>query len=64
MHHGREDSHEFSEHIDMEIRLNGDITSEEREKLFAVSRQCPVHKMLKSGIEMHSFLAGAANIKR
>jgi uncharacterized OsmC-like protein len=42
---------EYTEQIDAEVALTGDFDEKERNKLFLVSRQCPVHKILHDGIE-------------
>ena len=50
---------EYKEQITMQMRFFGDLTAQEREKLFKVSKQCPIHKMLKSGIDVTSRMAEA-----
>lgn len=52
-----EDNEKYEEQIEMEIVLNGELTPDERQKLFSISRQCPIHKILKSGIMVQSKLA-------
>jgi putative redox protein len=47
---------EYREQIDEEIALIGGLTPQERRKLFMVSKQCPIHKMLAQGIEVTSSL--------
>ena len=49
--------HEFEESIEYEILLPGDLTSKQRNRLFAVSKQCPIHKMLGHGIDIRSRLS-------
>jgi len=51
-----EDIDEYKEQISEKITLTGNLTSDERQRLFMVSRHCPIHKMLLNGIEVHSFL--------
>jgi uncharacterized OsmC-like protein len=46
----------YEEQIDQELTLSGDLTDEERQKLFRISKQCSVHKMLEAGIEISSQL--------
>ena len=46
----------YEEHIEQEIIFTGELNSKEREKLFLVSRHCPIHKMLKDGIEVKSLM--------
>jgi uncharacterized OsmC-like protein len=48
---------EYKEQIEDEIVLDGPLTPEERKRLFAISKHCPIHKMLKYGIEVQSHLA-------
>lgn len=48
---------EYTEQIDEEIVFIGDLAPEERKRLLAISRQCPIHKMLARGIEVRSRLA-------
>lgn len=48
---------EYEDLIEEEIVLMGDLTPQERKRLFAVSKQCPIHKMLQNGIEVRSHLA-------
>lgn len=51
-----EDIEEYREQIEEEIVLAGDLTPQERKRLFLVSRHCPIHKMLTQGIEVRSYL--------
>lgn len=48
---------EYREQIVEEIRLTGNLTPQERQKLLLIARHCPVHKMLHQGIEVVSRLA-------
>ena len=48
---------EYREQIAEEIVLTGDLTPQDRKRLFAVSKHCPIHKMLTGGIEVQSRLA-------
>jgi len=45
---------EYREQITMELRFLGNLAAEQKQKLFQISRLCPIHKMLKSGIEVRS----------
>jgi uncharacterized OsmC-like protein len=45
------------EQIKMDISFKGNLTPQEYEKHYKVSLQCPIHKMLKNGIEVKSQLA-------
>jgi uncharacterized OsmC-like protein len=47
---------EYKEQIEEEIVLTGNLTPEERRRLYMVSRHCPIHKMLSQGIEVNSRL--------
>jgi putative redox protein len=48
---------EYREQIEEEITLIGELTPQDRRRLFMVSRHCPIHKMLAHGIEVKSHLA-------
>lgn len=56
-----QDEGEYSESIAEAVVLTGDLTPEERTKLLAISRQCPIHRMLKDGIEVISRLEEAGD---
>ena len=47
----------YTEQVEEEILLSGNLNESEREKLFAISKQCPIHKMVESGVQIHSRLA-------
>lgn len=51
-----EEIERYTEQIDEEIVLVGELDEREREKLFLVSKQCPIHKIVEDGIEVHSTL--------
>lgn len=51
---------EYSEGIEMEISLVGNLTDEERRRLEAVSGSCPVHKILAHGVEVRTSMAERA----
>jgi uncharacterized OsmC-like protein len=53
------ETEKYDEAIEMEISLNGDLTDEQREKLFSIARHCPVNKILKNGIAVHYSIAEA-----
>lgn len=44
----------YTESVSQELSFSGDLTDEEREKLYRISLQCPIHKMLKSGVKVES----------
>jgi putative redox protein len=46
----------FVEMIKETLMLRGDLNDQDRQKLFKVSQQCSIHKMLESGIEINSQL--------
>jgi len=52
-----EETGDYDEQIAEEIVLDGELTQQDRKRLFAVSRHCPIHKMLAGGIEVRSQLA-------
>jgi putative redox protein len=49
-----EEIQRYEEQIDQEVTLYGDLTDEERQKLFHIAQQCSVHKMLEAGIEINT----------
>jgi putative redox protein len=48
---------EYQEHIEEEIHLSGDLTQSDKERLYRVSLQCPIHKIVSHGAEVKSYLA-------
>jgi putative redox protein len=42
---------EYTEQIEAVVALSGDLDEKERNKLFLISKHCPVHKILHDGIE-------------
>jgi putative redox protein len=40
------------DHIEVEVELKGDLTSEQRAKLLEIAGKCPVHRTLKSEIKI------------
>lgn len=38
------------DHIDTEITITGDLTQEERQKIFEIAEKCPVHKTITGEI--------------
>jgi uncharacterized OsmC-like protein len=51
-----EEIEHYTEQIEEEILLIGELDELQREKLFLVSKQCPIHKIVEDGIEVHSSL--------
>jgi uncharacterized OsmC-like protein len=47
-----EDISRYKESINMDIGFRGKLTPEQADKLFKIALQCPIHKMLKGGIEV------------
>lgn len=45
------------DHIDREIEVRGDLSSDQRERLLEIANKCPVHRTLHSEIDVDSFLA-------
>jgi putative redox protein len=41
---------EYDERIKGTVALRGELTEDQRHRLHAVSRHCPIHKMLQTGI--------------
>ncbi len=54
-----EEIEKYEDQINMAVSFEGNLTPEEREKLFKISLHCPVHKMLKSGITVKSRPTGS-----
>jgi uncharacterized OsmC-like protein len=46
----------YEETIEEHISLSGDLTQEQRDKLFQISHHCPIQKMLIKGVEVRSRL--------
>lgn len=46
----------YEEEIEEELTFTGDLTEEDRMKLFQVAKQCSIHKMLEDGIKISSQL--------
>lgn len=45
------------DHIQREIRLKGDLSEGDREKLLVIANKCPVHKALDGNLRISSTLA-------
>ena len=44
------------DHIDREIRLDGDLSADQRAKLIEIANRCPVHRTLTSEINIRTVL--------
>lgn len=44
----------YEENIEEKISFRGDLTNQEKEKLFYIAHQCPIYKMYTNGIEINS----------
>lgn len=51
-----EEAQSFDEQIKMAVRFKGKLDEAQLEKLFKISLQCPVHKLLAGGIKVQSRL--------
>jgi uncharacterized OsmC-like protein len=51
-----DDIDRYEEHIEEQIAFHGGLDADTREKLFKIAHQCPIMKMLDSGIEIRSKL--------
>ena len=40
------------DHIQVEIRLVGELSGEQRQALFAIAEKCPVHRTLTTGFKI------------
>ena len=47
----------FIHRFDVKLKLDGDLTPEQREKLLSIARRCPVYKTLTSEIRIEESLA-------
>ena len=47
----------FLERIDREIELTGELTESEKQRLLEIAERCPVHKTLKSGLDIRTSMA-------
>lgn len=59
-----EEISKYDEQINMDIRFRGNLTPQQHDKLFKISMQCPIHKMLKSGIRVESRLVQDEILKK
>ena len=48
----------FLDRIDREIELSGSLDDEQKRRLIEIAERCPVHRTLKSEINIRTFLAG------
>jgi uncharacterized OsmC-like protein len=55
-----EDIAQYKEKIEEEILLVGELDEIQRDRLFLVSKQCPIHRIIEDGIEVHSSLVDVA----
>ena len=44
------------DHIDVEIHLEGDLTDEQRQRIYEIAERCPVHQSLKNEVSLKSKL--------
>jgi uncharacterized OsmC-like protein len=51
-----EDIEHYEDQIHEELTVIGDLTDQEQNKLFHISKQCSVHRILEAGIEIQSQL--------
>jgi putative redox protein len=42
--------------LEMEISFTGDLSEEQRNRLFEIANRCPIHRMLTSQVQIHSRL--------
>lgn len=42
--------------LEMEVSLVGDLSAEQRSRLFEIANRCPIHRMLTSGVKTRSKL--------
>lgn len=46
------------ERFDREITIEGDLTDEQRERLFEIADRCPIHRLLTSGARIVTTVGG------
>jgi putative redox protein len=46
------------DHIDLALRIGGDLTEDQHARLREVSRRCPVHRMLAGRVEITEAAGG------
>ena len=46
--------------FEMQISLAGDLSDEQRNRLFEIANRCPIHRMLTSGVKIQSRLSANA----
>ena len=46
--------------FEMQISLAGDLSDEQRNRLFEIANRCPIHRMLTSGVKIQSRLSAEA----
>jgi putative redox protein len=42
--------------LEMEVSFTGDLSDEQRNRLFEIANRCPIHRMLTSGVKIQSRL--------
>ncbi len=52
----------YEEHIEEQIAFHGELDADTREKLFKIAHQCPIMKMLDTGIEIRSELLETSEV--
>ena len=53
---------EFEEQIEEQITFFGDLGEAEKDRLYAVSRQCPIHRMVQQGMTIRSRLVDSTSV--
>jgi putative redox protein len=44
--------------FEIEVSFTGDLSEDQRNRLFEIANRCPVHRMLVSGVQVHATLLG------
>ena len=55
-HRADADSGEKAHFFDIQITLTGDLTDEQRQRIYEIANRCPVHKILESGAQFSAEL--------
>ena len=58
-----DETQEFNEEIDEKILLKGDLSAAERQKLLQIAHFCPIFKILKDSINVHTSLVERTEIE-
>jgi putative redox protein len=55
---------EMVDQLEMEISFAGDLSEEQRNRLFEIANHCPIHRMLTSPVQIRSRLLAPSSLPR